>query len=258
MDGLEWKRSKFSSFTQKLMKKMEKIAATKSDCLIADNIGIKNYLQEKYKIESHFIPYSSEIFNLPNAEYLKPYNLKPYEYLLVIARMEPENNIEMMIEGYIESKSEVPLFLIGNINNKYCQFLKGKYDKFKDKVVFQNALYGKEVIDNLRYYSKYYLHGHSVGGTNPSLLEAMGAGSIIIGHDNEFNRSVLKDTGFFFSSTNELSNLLQNLNLTDSDRLSLIYKNLDIIKKYYNQDYIVEEYEKLFATIIEGNKKSYF
>ncbi len=118
------------------------------------------------------------------------------QYFLLIARMEPENNIEMIIEGHLASGNFHPLFVIGNITNKFGKYITSKYND--PKIKFADAIYDKNELDNLRYYSAMYFHGHSVGGTNPSLIEAMACGCYIAAHDNRFNKAVLHDEPIIF------------------------------------------------------------
>jgi acetyltransferase-like isoleucine patch superfamily enzyme len=114
MDGIEWKRSKFSSKVQRFLKYAEKLAVKYSDYFISDSIGIQQYLEIEYQAESTYIPYGAELMIEPDSNILKGYNFKKYNYDIVIARMEPENNIEMIIEGYLDSKKERDLVIIGN------------------------------------------------------------------------------------------------------------------------------------------------
>ena len=105
-----------------------------------------------------------------------------------IARLEPENNLEVIFDGYISSNIKAPYYVIGNYTSAYGKFLKEKYSN--KGIIFLGGIFNKIHLDNLRYYSKLYIHGHSVGGTNPSLLEAMAAKTLILAHNNQFNKSV--------------------------------------------------------------------
>jgi len=170
MDGLEWKRDKWSPFVKKMTKYFEYIATKKSTALISDNAGIKKYLYEKYNAKSTLIPYGVDEVS-PNQSIMQHYKMKPFLYFLLIARLEPENNIEMILNGYVKSKSDIPFLVIGNDKTKYGLSLKNKYKSSGTK--FLGSIYNKEHLDSLRHFAKCYFHGHSVGGTNPSLLEAM-------------------------------------------------------------------------------------
>jgi glycosyltransferase involved in cell wall biosynthesis len=209
MDGLEWKRKKYNWYTRQFLKKAEAWAAKNAEILVADNPAIKKYLEEKYGREAAYIPYPVHIPVINEekaAQTLKANSLEPYRYYLAIARMEPENNLEMIIEGVLATTSSLPLLIIGNPSNKYGRWLVKKYQS--NRVRFPGAIYDKGVLDDLRSFSAIYFHGHSVGGTNPSLLEAMACGSRILAHGNAFNREVLKGEGEYFLKPRDISDVL--------------------------------------------------
>ena len=246
IDGLEWKRAKWSPFIQNITKRLERYGIKNSDYLIADNIGIQEYIKNEYNRHSEFIPYGALKPTKNNQDILDFYKMKPNSYYLSIARLEPENNLEMMFDAYLLSGSNFPYFVIGKHPTTYGDFLK---DKYRNKgIIFLGAIYNKEVLDNIRYYSKLYIHGHSVGGTNPSLLEAMASKALIVSHDNKFNRSVLNKNAFYFSSAKQLSLIL---NKNNYNKQELIKNNLDTLDKLYRWPLIIEKYEKYFKKILK-------
>jgi len=207
LDGLEWKRAKWSKLIQKLTKKLEKYGVKHSDYLIADNVGIQDYIRQEYNLEAEVISYGAVDILPPNDTYLNQYGITKGTYFLTIARLEPENNLEIIFDGYISSNKKAPYYVVGNHNTAYGKFLKKKY---KNKgIIFLGGIFNKIHLDNIRYYSKLYIHGHSVGGTNPALLEAMAAKTLILAHNNQFNKSVLGENAFYFSSSDELSKLFK-------------------------------------------------
>ena len=127
MDGIEWKRSKFSKKVQKFLQYAESLAVKYSDYFIADSIGIQQYLKKEYQVESTYIPYGAEIMKNPDANILRKYNLKEYNYDIVIARMEPENNIEMILEGYVKSQKERKIVVVGSLNTPFGKYISKKY-----------------------------------------------------------------------------------------------------------------------------------
>ena len=127
MDGLEWKRSKYSRKVQLFLKKVEGLAAKHADGLIADSVGIQEHLLSTYNKESTFIAYGAKIFGNPDEALLKPYNVAPQGFHLLIARMEPENNIETIIRGYLLSGDERPLLVVGNTTNEFGTRLVTEY-----------------------------------------------------------------------------------------------------------------------------------
>src|SRR5687767_9309771 len=118
MDGLEWKRTKYNRVTRKFLKKAESLAANHSHTMIADSTAMQEYLFSTYKKNPVYIPYAATLFTEPDPVILKKMGLTPFKYFLLIARMEPENNIEMVIQGYIRSGHDHPLIIIGNTDNQ--------------------------------------------------------------------------------------------------------------------------------------------
>ncbi|TMI90023.1 MAG: glycosyltransferase family 1 protein [Bacteroidetes bacterium] len=249
MDGLEWKRSKYNKLTQKFLQWAESLAVRHGHVLIADSIGIRNYIQTKYQKEAVYIPYGADIPENFSDRCLADFSLQANQYYLLIARMEPENNIEMIINGYLESDHHYPLIILGNTQNKYGQFLFKKYGS--SSVRFQGSIYDLAIINSLRHFSALYLHGHSVGGTNPSLLEAMACGCNIAAHDNVFNKSILGNDAAYFRSSNGVKEIINQY----PDREDLLLEqqnNLQKIREEYRWDKIISEYERLFYDSIRG------
>ncbi len=244
MDGLEWKRTKFNKITRQMLKIAENLAVKSSDCLIADSVGIQTYLKKKYNKESKYIAYGATIFENPQPDVLSEYALEAGQYNMLIARLEPENNIEMILDGSVLSSSKTKILVIGNHNTKFGEYLKDKY-KGQGHIIFYGALYNLEHLNNLRYYSNLYFHGHTVGGTNPSLLEAMSSGALIVAHDNEFNKGVLQNNAYFFSSAAEVGYFMDSIK--KSDNLHAIESNFRAIREEFNWNIINDKYLKLFS-----------
>lgn len=254
MDGLEWKRSKWGKATKWLIKKLELLAIKKSDYLISDNIGIQQYYRKEYGVDSFYIAYGADLVLEYSVSFLDKYSLKPGEYLLLIARLEPENNIELILDSYTKSELNYPFLVIGNCETKYGRFLRNKF--VDNRVRFIGGIYDMPLLNSLRKYALGYFHGHSVGGTNPSLLEAMASQAFIIAHDNEFNKCVLQSNALYFSNVVELSEMINELpNYSSIQRDEMIDRNCDLIRTNYSWEYIAKEYEKVFIESLK-NKKS--
>ena len=251
LDGLEWKRAKWSKLVQRMTKKLEYYGIRHSDYLIADNFGIQQYIEQEYNLKSELIAYGAVDFFTPNEDYLNALAIKKYSYFLSIARLEPENNLEMMFDAYILGNYKFPYYVVGNHTTTYGDFLK---DKYRNKgIIFLGGIFNKTQLDNIRFYSKLYLHGHSVGGTNPSLLEAMAAKSLIASHNNKFNKSVLEKNAYYFSSTKELSKLM-NQDL-QHNKINFVSNNLSKIDKLYRWPIIISQYESYFKKICNQFRK---
>lgn len=251
MDGLEWKRAKYNGLTKLYLRWAERLAIKKSTRLISDSIGIQNYLFDNYKINSVYIPYAADIPNDYNIKQLDRYKLKEGSYHLIIARLEPENNIEMISDGFLQSNSDFPLIIIGNVQTKYGRYLTKKY--CKKNILFLGGIYNNSVLNVLRRYCCFYFHGHSVGGTNPSLLEAMACEALICSHNNEFNRYVLGNDAFYFNSVEDVVKIL-NSKMPIQQSLRFKHNNLNKIKEIYNWDSITDQYLKVFLNV-NGTQK---
>ncbi|MFT6165727.1 MAG: glycosyltransferase involved in cell wall biosynthesis [Vicingaceae bacterium] len=247
MDGLEWKRSKFSGSVQQFLRKAEKWAVSSSDHLVADSKGIQSFLKNKYKVDSTFIAYGSNLFNKPDVTVLKKYQLKEEGYHMLIARMEPENNVETILDGMSASNSELLFLVIGKTENAFGQHLVKKF-KHDKRIQFLGGIYNLHDLNNLRHFSNYYFHGHSVGGTNPSLLEAMASSAFIVAHENEFNGAVLESDALYFKTAAKVSEIL-NQQVTSPVRLSYIDANRKKIEEFYTWENIINSYEDLFLKL---------
>ena len=246
MDGLEWKRDKWSPFVKKMTKWFERVAAKKSSYLISDNKGIKDYLQQRHNVSSYMIPYAADKVEL-NSDFIKLKNIEPFSYFLLIARLEPENNIEMILDGYIKNQNVNSFFVVGNKETKYGKFLQDKYKA--SRVLFLGSIFNKEHLDSLRSYSKAYFHGHSVGGTNPALLEAMSAQAFIFAHDNVFNRHVLENDAYFFSDSLQIQEMLINFDTLAIRKKEMLANNIMKIQKLYSHEKITEKYMHLIKEV---------
>lgn len=251
MDGLEWKRTKFSKKVQNFLKFAERLGAKHSDYLVADSIGIQNHIKNTYNLESTYIPYGTDIFYKPEDFVLEKYNLKSYDYDLLIARLEPENNIETILQGVSDSNIERPFLVIGNHMTKYGTYLKEKFKK--SNIKFLGGIYEKDVLNNLRYFSNIYYHGHSVGGTNPSLLEAMASNSLICANNNEFNKYILNEDAYYFNNSDEIKQIHSTLKKNDSE-MNKVMNNIEKIKTLYSHEKIADEYLALFEKALKNKK----
>lgn len=254
MDGLEWKRSKFSKKVQYFLRKAEKWAVKSSTVLVADSTGIQAYLKEERGVDSHFIAYGADEFTNPNEQVLEKYDIKPHQYNMLVARMEPENNIEVILEGIAESNNQEPFLVIGKTENEFGQKMLNKFKEVSN-IRFLGGIYDLEALDNLRYFCKRYFHGHSVGGTNPSLLEAMASSAFIIAHQNVFNEAVLGKDAFYFNSSAEIKDLL-NKDVNTAFKETAITNNLEKIRGPYSWSNILNSYLHLFTNLAQSQKNS--
>jgi len=246
MDGLEWKRSKFSKKVQYFLKQAEKWAVNTSDHLVADSIGIQQHLKNSFDVAATYIPYGADVFHSPNIEALKEYNLQEFNYAMLVARMEPENNVETILDGFDRSGEKKTFLVVGKTENAFGTYLK---DKFRENpnIKFLGGIYDINILNNLRYFTAAYFHGHSVGGTNPSLLEAMSSNAFIVANDNIFNKSILGEDALYFSTSDDVAQILtKDLSLK---RDVYTKNNIRKIETLYTWDKIINDYEELFVKL---------
>lgn len=240
MDGLEWKRSKFNRVTRSLTKKLEKIAALSGAVLVSDNKGIQDYLKSEYGVSSTLIEYGADLIN-DEIEYVDGY---PKVFDLVIARFEPENHIEEIIATY-ENQRETNLVLVANMNTKLYSKLSSRIEEAPN-IIFNGPIYDKKELAFLKTNCRYYIHGHSVGGTNPSLIEALAGGCNILIHDNDFNKDVIGKYGQTWSDQMELESLISK----NAKRSTTIDEQKLYCAERFDWKLIAEKHLELFERII--------
>lgn len=243
MDGLEWKRTKYSNKVRKFLQWAESLGVKYSDHLISDSIGIQDYLKQKYNADSTFIAYGATLFEQPLERILKSYDVSPYKYDMLIARLEPENSIEIILDGVVKRELNRPFLVIGKHETAYGNYLKEKYSRYV-QIRFIGGIYNIDTLNSLRYYSSIYFHGHTVGGTNPSLLEAMASNSLICANDNPFNRYILGADALYFNDANGVADHLKNVKYAEDKYQTMIQANRDKITNIYDWELIVDQYEK--------------
>lgn len=256
MDGLEYKRTKFNKWVRKFVFWEERMAVKHSHYLIADNMGIHDYCKEKYGRDSKFLAYGADIHDDYDEGYLQEFGLTKEEYYILVARLEPENNIVMAIEGYLQSKEngKRPLIVVGKTNTPHGKELVAKYGSEKS-VRFVGGIYDFKKLNSVRHFSKAYFHGHSVGGTNPSLLEAMASECFVLANDNIFNRAVLKENALYYKDAQAVTSLLDNIeDICQQHKSAYTAANIEEIKKEYSWEHLVDMHEEYFKELMKNKK----
>jgi len=254
-DGIGWKRLKWSDNGKKVLKFMFYLSAKLSPYIVADSVGVEKVFRTKFnrKNNIHTIEYGAYINKTIDEksdraqEVLERHQLNSNHYHLVVSRLEPENNIDVIIEGYLMKNHKYPLIIIGNIMKTV--FVESLLKLSSDKVIFIGGIYNKFELEVVRSNALSYLHGHSVGGTNPSLLEAMASKNICICHDNEFNKGVLGNSGFYFKTTQDVSDIISEIENNDFS----IYKDevFEKVNSHFNWNNIVKLYANYFKKIVK-------
>lgn len=256
-DGMGWIRDKYSPLKKKLLKSLIFFTSKWSQYIVYDSKGIEDIFKNVFhrKHNGIVLEYGAhinkfiDIDNNKTNDVLKKYNLFKNGYHLIVSRLEPENNVEMIIEGYAMSEKKFPLIVVGNLTEtSYVERIRKNEN---NNIRFIGGIYNNDELEIVRTNAFTYIHGHSVGGTNPSLLEAMASKNYCICHDNIFNKEVVNDYGMFFKTkenVNEIIHIVENeISKEEYDR----YRNgvFNRIREYYNWNKIILRYDEFFQSI---------
>ena len=234
IDGLEWRRNKWGKFAQRFLKLSEKIAVNYSNIVISDNQAIADYVLEEYDIASHVIAYGGD-----NPKIRIDHARLRRDYALALCRIEPENNVHIILEAFSVINKKIRF--IGNWDNsEYGRSLRSKYASFPN-IVLLNPVYDQAELHSIRSGCDVYIHGHSAGGTNPSLVEMMHYAVPIYAFDCAFNHATLDNLGVYFNSVEALTRILSN-DLVASAGLPL----LEVAQKKYTWEIVSKQYLSLF------------
>lgn len=250
MDGIEWARAKWSLPARLYLRLMESIAMWTPNRIVADADAIRVHLERRHWHVPNcaVIPYGSDVVDsTPDCNLLEEWNLRPGKYYLVVCRFEPENHVLEIAEGFRASSTKLPLIMVGDHKSTrhYVQQLRFINDA---RVRLIGTVYDKEKLEALRFHCRAYFHGHSVGGTNPSLLEAMGCGNIVVAHDNPFNREVLQDLGLFFQTPEDVARIVSDIESGSVELASLRKKVIERIAQHYTWKQVTEAYSGMFVS----------
>lgn len=259
-DGHEWKRAKWNAAIRKYWKVSEKLMVKHADLLICDSKNIEKYIKEDYKQynpKTTFIAYGADTkkskLRDDDETLLKWYeekNVKAKNYYLVVGRFVPENNYETMIAEFMKSSTKKDFVLITNVEkNKFYEELKQKTGFDKDeRIKFVGTVYDQELLKKIRENAYGYLHGHEVGGTNPSLLEALATTDLNLLLDVGFNREVAEGGAVYWNKENgNLAALLSNLEVYEEVAVTGYGSNAkERIDREYSWKKIIEDYEEIF------------
>ncbi len=263
-DGHEWKRGKWNAFIRKYWKISEKLMVKQADLLICDSENIEKYIKDdykKYNPKTTFIAYGSDtkpsVLKDDDKEYLewlKSKELAPKNYYLVVGRFVPENNFETMIREFMKSKSTKDFAIITTANDAFLAELEEKLHFKKDKrIKFVGTVYNQELLKKIRENAFAYFHGHEVGGTNPSLLEALGSTDLNLLLGVGFNKEVGMDAALYWNKKDgNLASLIDKADGLSQEKISEMGKKAKKrIEEAYSWELIVDKYEKVF---LEGRK----
>ena len=261
-DGHEWMRAKWSAPVRKYWKISEQLMTKHCDLLICDSKNIEKYIHDeygKYNPKTTFIAYCAETrkSKLANDDqklisWYKEKGLSPKSYYLVVGRFVPENNYETMIREFMKSHSKRDFALITNVSDKFLEELKEKTHFDQDpRIKFVGTVYDKELLMKIRENAYGYFHGHEVGGTNPSLLEALGSTDLNLLLDVGFNREVAEDAALYWNKQpGNLASLIDQAdNMNAGEITELGEKSSQRVVEAYSWQHIADEYNRIFEYI---------
>ncbi len=265
-DGNEWKRKKWNFLIRRYWKISEKQMVSKSDLIVCDSMQIQKYIKSSYTIFNpitKYIPYGSDLtqdkltINDSIQKWYDTHKIRLNEYYLIVGRFVEENNYEYMIREFLKSDTNKDLVIITNVEkNKFYRKLNNKLNFKKDsRIKFVGTIYDYHTINFIRENAYAYLHGHEVGGTNPSLLESLSKTKINILLDVNFNREVGKNSCFYFDKMdNSLIEVIRHVEtLSAKDIIKLEKESKTNIHENYNWTAVVNSYEKLFIELNQSN-----
>jgi glycosyltransferase involved in cell wall biosynthesis len=250
VDGLEWQRAKWGTVGRRYYRMAEAMAVRWSDALIADARGIADYYTREFAAPTTLLTYGAPLIS-PGTDRLAELGLEPDGYHLAVARFEPENHVDVIVDGYRRSGASKPLVVVGSApySDAYTQRVHGLAD---ERVRFLGGVWDQKQLDQLYANCFTYLHGHSVGGTNPSLLRALGAGAAVIAFDVDFNREVVAEAGRYFSDAADVAALV-NAAEDDPIVVQLDGKRARELAEGYDWDDVSVGYEQLARRLAAGD-----
>lgn len=258
VDGLEHLRSKFSQIKRSYVRKAQQMTSKHSKIILADAPSVADYWKDTLHAPEdklRIITYGAAPALKVRKEDLDSHLVEERQYYLIIARLVPENHIREMIKAFLRAGLRKKLVIVGGLDNS--EYVEELLELSDPRLLFTGSIYDKQVLDSLRGGAFAYLHGHSVGGTNPSLLEAMAASAFCICHDNNFNREVCgPEHTWYFRWIEDLRPLLEKIDRMSADEMNIVREQaLRRVQDRYSWDRICAEYLELFQLLKNGRTK---
>ncbi len=254
IDGIEWKRDKWSLLAKWYLWWAEKIAVKYSHADISDNESIQDYTAFRYGTLSNIIEYGANhiISSKPTQQDREAYPFLNRPYAFKVCRIEPENNIDIVLNAFSRNP-KYTLVMVGNWNNsEYGKNIRSKYSVF-DNLILLDPIYNQRKLDLLRGNAYLYVHGHSAGGTNPSLVEAMYFGLPIISFDVSYNRTTTENKAYYFKNADDILRIIEGTRLPEFKQLG--DKMKEIANRRYTWKVVADKYNHLIIGVLANNKK---
>lgn len=254
MDGLEWKRAKWGGRGRAYYRWAEQFGVRTADALIADAPGIADYYRHQFSAPTRVIRYGAPLLEDAPEQGIREAGLEPGGYHLVVARFEPENHVLEIVEGYRRSSARLPLVVVGSA--PYAAAYTRAISEAADgdpRIRLLGGVYDQGLLDAMYAHAYTYAHGHSVGGTNPSLLRALGAGTPVIAFDAGFNREVLDDRGWFFTSPDDVAAAFADAESDPGLAAQLGRDGREDARHRFRWDDVASDYEDLAQSLADGH-----
>lgn len=249
VDGLDWERGKWGVFARAYFRSAARSAIRFCNRLITDAVAMREIYLERFGKDTTMIAYGAYVESSEQPELVRKAGVEPGHYYLVAGRLVPENCADIIIEGFLATDSSKRLLIVGGANYE-SPFHRRLRDLATDRVVFAGHIHDQSLLKELYCNCFAYIHGHSVGGTNPSLLRAMGHGACVIANDTVFNREVLSEAGLYFAQ--DSSSVAESIVKVEGDSAlvsELRQRASERIRAHYTWDKVAREYDELFAEV---------
>ncbi len=254
MDGLEWKRRKWTPMQRAWLWLNERAGARAATHLVADHPEIgKHLLRHTRAPKISVIPYGAYAVHSAPVAPIRKYGLNPKDYYLVIARPELENSILEIVQAFSRMPIGRKLVVLGTYDPKHNEYHRQVVEAAGQNVAFLGAIYDHKTVQALRFHSKAYVHGHTVGGTNPSLVESLAAGNAVIAHDNVFNRWVAGPSAKYFKSAEDLLSIVNGIESQPSQLLPMEAGSRSRHRQLFKQDNVLATYEDLLLRAAQSS-----
>uniref|UniRef100_A0A831XMB6 Glycosyltransferase family 1 protein n=1 Tax=Geobacter metallireducens TaxID=28232 RepID=A0A831XMB6_GEOME len=248
MDGVEWRRKKWSLPARVWLYANERLACLFANHLVADHPAIKEHLATRVSEDKiTMIPYGADPVVSPDPALIEPFGLQPRHYAILIARPDPDNMILEIVTAFSRRPRGIRLVVLGRYTPDVNSYHREVQSAASDEVLFVGGIYDKQQVEALRYHARLYIHGHRVGGTNPSLVEALAAGNPVLAHDNPFNRWVAGPGAHYFKDEQECSGELDSLLDSPAELDRMRHASLERHNAAFRWEGVLAEYEALLS-----------
>lgn len=247
MDGVEWRRQKWGAVAKMWFWLNDWAGCWLGNHLVADHPEIANHLATRVACDKiTMIPYGSDRVDAADVALLAPYGLESGSYAILIARAEPENSILDVVKAWSRQPRGCRLAVLGKYEDNHA-YQRAVKEAASGEVVFLGAIYSKEVVQALRFHARFYVHGHQVGGTNPSLVESLGAGNAVLAHDNLYNRWVASEGGLYFRNESDCDLGIQRMLGDDNLLRDMRFASRARHAECFTWNFILDQYESLLS-----------